>query len=722
MYFLATTAIERFWDKKKQILFLQEGCYRFSKRNRDINYKIMPSVFSNKEKIHQCLHEVEQTTEKILEAMVPVFNNLHEVNYGKRYWRIIIGRWLNDYIFAVYDRYYSIVHALEIDPNLESIVLDESCYIVPKDFTETLNYLSDDFYNLQIYSQIFKFIGKNFPSKKLVYQIENEGINHNTIRIENKILRKSDTLIMNMSYFSEMVDLMLINKCHFPIESHWIKEFILPDFNICKQTRQKMKLNIKAENQFEDFIISQIFNNMPVAYIEGYRYIEKKYQEHPVYSTIPRGILSAVSYNADAVFNQWAATCAENGTKLIAVAHSVAGSTYSDFEEHEKKICDRFYAAGLITHKDNNKVKVLPSPKFCARIEFEKLENLSDILFISSNIKRYQGPFSWLITLSPNEYSNNQQIFWETLSPNLKKCVRVRLYARDWGQDCEKRWKSFAPDVILESWEILLAARMQKSKVIVCDNFQTTFTEALLFNKPAILYFDYKKYINFLHPEAVKCFDELHFVGILYDNPASAAQLLNRSYLEIDEWWNDNARQSARKNACKVFTGYLKEGVDQWVKELDCLFDDKKEDSKKISYEKHENIQYENLQEYLNGLSGEKIAILGINKIAQYMAQFISQLCHKKIVGIIDENVENFGKYLSGVNINSFQEIMKENPDLIIIADLPSGRIQELYLKKYIPATVKIINPARDLPEPIFRELLNTVFGEHFGRVTIKNG
>ena len=96
-FFLITTPILETWDFNKDTLMLGDWCNSFEK-NDDLKKlkknKILDYHWKNTEKVSQDYVYLNDFAEKILVKLVEKLNFIHDTNFSKEYWRIIIGNWL----------------------------------------------------------------------------------------------------------------------------------------------------------------------------------------------------------------------------------------------------------------------------------------------------------------------------------------------------------------------------------------------------------------------------------------------------------------------------------------------------------------------------------------------------------------------------------------------------------------------------------------------------
>ena len=113
--FLITTADQRFWKKNEKILFLGEWCkiYNQKKEWLDLDYEVLPYHWDDRKKLYDDYLYLDAVYERYLNQLTEKLNNLHNVNYSNRYWRIVIGPWLNYFIGILFDRYLSIKVAID---------------------------------------------------------------------------------------------------------------------------------------------------------------------------------------------------------------------------------------------------------------------------------------------------------------------------------------------------------------------------------------------------------------------------------------------------------------------------------------------------------------------------------------------------------------------------------------------------------------------------------
>ena len=157
---LITTALERTWPKEKtSVLFLGEWCKKYNRRNEWKKYDHITSYYhwNNRTKLHEDFNYITNLYEKVLGELTIKLNEIHKVSYSKKYWRILLGRWLSLFIQTVYDRWASIKYVQKNYKIKNTYILKyEPNYLIPKDTFQFEFLVMDDFWNDKIYGELIQ--------------------------------------------------------------------------------------------------------------------------------------------------------------------------------------------------------------------------------------------------------------------------------------------------------------------------------------------------------------------------------------------------------------------------------------------------------------------------------------------------------------------------------------------------------------------------------------
>ena len=172
-HFLATTAIEEFWDISSPLVFLNRSCLRYSRKAlwEPLEVEIVESPWEQRQNVLDALKYTSGVYEKTLSCLTGALNKIHDSNRSKRFWRIVIGFWVLMYIQILYDRYISLRAALKKYPDLITIGLTDDSFVTPTDTYEFVQYIYEDAYNLQLYTKMLLALEINIEQKTSMFPL-----------------------------------------------------------------------------------------------------------------------------------------------------------------------------------------------------------------------------------------------------------------------------------------------------------------------------------------------------------------------------------------------------------------------------------------------------------------------------------------------------------------------------------------------------------------------
>jgi len=334
--FLATTALEDFWDTSaSRLVFLGNWCRRFSRREiwSSLNAEVLQSPWTDELERQKAHLYIDNLYNCVLPNLGNAINDIHGVKYSTKFWRIVIGPWLRWYITVMYDRYSVLRSAIEKYRNFNTIGLSKSSFITPYDTYEFVNKVTDDIYNLQIYTQLLHELGFTY-SKKEIKTVKKNNYNNSWHKIfTNNFLIKSiaglhrvSTLLWNHkgliihvnSYFSGMRQLSLFFRTYgriLPMQHINDDHVYTIDYN----NREKVKNIISNKNEFESLLDNILFSFIPCCFIETFQETNEILNKY--YSGKIKMLFSSTGWYFNEPFKQLAGNAAENGATLIATQH-----------------------------------------------------------------------------------------------------------------------------------------------------------------------------------------------------------------------------------------------------------------------------------------------------------------------------------------------------------------------------------------------------------------
>ncbi len=596
--FLATTALEDFWDKKAKILFLGEWCLRYDQKKiwKDLDYSVCDYPWDDRKKMADAALYCEAVYEDLLLYLASCLNDVHNTNHGIRYWKIVLGPGLIRYIHALYDRYVCMRSAVEMYGSLRTIGLARTSFITPIDFNHFQSLYIDDFYNLQLFTQIFEHLemliekyqdmdgevgnhcmswkGSSYykSAKKFFLHVSGlafkcfghtvpiwlvSGYLQRRNGIELGVRTQGRALLFNLRFLDKKIRAIVSN---------------LKQKAILRTTFMKKELSNFATDDFRYFLINSLKQNFPLVYLEGYSEIINLL--NPYLKKPPRVMATATGYESSTAYDFLAAEMAERGTKLIVLQHGGNFGTTSlhPLEYYDQSVSDGYWTWGW-RHGIASKCKPMPSQvlegiKRTHRETGIVRSRMPKVLYCGNNGARYLV-FFWSNPVGPQW---KQVIEWqhrwiENLSQEVFHNLVVRLYPNDAYHWCQKeRLIDVFPSIKFDNLRRPFKELLNDYDIIVIDSNHTAMLEALLANKPTILF--WASQLNELRSSALPFYEELRQVGILHDTPEAAAKKVNDIYHQPYDWWMRRDTQKARQKFCENFAYVLTQWVKIWAQEL----------------------------------------------------------------------------------------------------------------------------------------------------------
>ena len=573
--FLATTALEEFWDRTQEIVFLGYWC--LSADRHDITTSptphVMPSPWDDRERFYRAASYVEGCSEALLRQLSGYLNGIHRTDYSERYWRIVLGPWLILYSHIIYDRFVLLQSALDKYSGLQTIVMHESSFRTPSDFTEAEGFAASDAYNLQIFSQLLKLMGLSFTSKRY-----NESFGSNP---------QTSSRAWALSFAEKLIRLpfearatVTIRKTNLsPFEAWklaWATRFrALPlDFSFERRfdrtpaifNEDRLGLGkLPCDDPFQRILRALLPSHFPTLYLEGYQVAHAriaKTRQTPI-------VISGYAWYGDEGFTFYAAHAAAKGSQLVAVQHGGAYGAYrsAPYEAHERRMADFFFAWGW-AGEQMPKCGNIVNPRFPQlQHQVRRRTPGNTVLFIATGQPRYLYRFhSCPVGSQWEDYFDWQHRFLTHIPDKLRSFVCFRPYPAPYGHTGELRVRRSFPSISWDDSRRFAYEKLVKARIVVIDHLGTVLLEALAANVPTILFWDPNRWEA--RPEVQTHLEQLRQAQILWDSPEGAAEKLAEAYVEPGRWWNTDDVQSARREFV-IYQAFTKQDwISNWIDNL----------------------------------------------------------------------------------------------------------------------------------------------------------
>lgn len=492
-----------------------------------------------------------------LKLLTTFLNEAHSTKYSKKYWEIILSRWLFTFISETFTK-WDFINNLKKKKKIRKIYkLDfkDQMFIPENTFDFHITSKASNLYwSHWTYIKIFEFLKmRNFTQVSLKNNF-----------IKKKNIEKYDSNIYKFKTFYKSS-----NKKLFFYKLEWDKRYLL-QFQLnnyfVNLFYKKQKINLKEKNEqrqsirykfyerapkvkckFQNFLNLHIMDCLPKSFLENYSELESYYKKNN-WPNNPKYILTTYGQYYDELFKIYCAKNIVKGSKLVIFKHGY-GLMFKNKDFYGVNI-DQKNADIYCSWGDNRKngAKACYYLKRKISKKFYNFNKVNKNLIISYVFNEAQSkmPNGFISGSKVNQITlKNINVFLKYLKKNLNFYSKILDESGnstiDYKIDCKK----------LDT---------KKNFIDVADNFNlsvhffvgTPFLEALAKNKPAIVVFQKELYWQF--DAQFSKFINLFFKNkIFFSTSKQASVFLNKDYQILDKWWNSKKIQKLRKSFCKKY-------------------------------------------------------------------------------------------------------------------------------------------------------------------------
>jgi putative transferase (TIGR04331 family) len=592
--FLITTSYKPAWsNRSKDILFAGEWCKLYSNKKRweYLDYKVFPYHWLDRGKLYRDIRDLDSVYEKYLDIITANMNSLHNVQHSKRYWRIIVGPWLNDFIRLLFD-YFTIIQGIDNSKLVTSThIVDAKIEDnIPQNFASFHEAYSMPSYNHFLFGEIIKQTTSIPYETILNLQGDNiSGILSSTgkkgflakvkrsakyvlsfLYSSSLIPNKYKKIVFISSYFNNK-DLKHIQSRLNQFPMAFLFDPVISPKKVNLELRERLVFKHESSD-FERVLNKLIPIQIPVAYIESYKsygtlanlYFPKK----------PKTIFTATAFYYNEAFKFWSAKAAENNAKLLIFQHGggVGTSLWSQEESHMIKSSDLFYVWGW--GDCNKNIRNMPANK----LTYTKKSILNsnpqgDILCVTNadiiNYLHTQYPMP--VEKHFLDFTNDVISIHGSLNNEPRKYFRYRLYHTNYNRTTwgvEYKFTESGLGKLVDKRGVSFHDRVNNCRLaIIVYGQNTTMYETLSANFPTMLFWNPDHWE--LREEAKPYFDLLEQSGVYHTNVHSLCEKINEVYENVDKWWQSESTQKAVKTFCEKYAFTGEDHIADWVRELE---------------------------------------------------------------------------------------------------------------------------------------------------------
>ena len=525
-------------------------CYYKQNSKSFFNDKVLSHPWNKFATFQRDYKEIQKIYETSLLTMQEILNKLFNKNYSLRYWRILIGPWLNAIISIYYEKKLLINRSKKIKKAKIIRFKFKREDHIPYSTQDFIARTSSDEWNYYFFLDILQnSLNEKFKFKEINLFLKPKIKKNNT---QNKSyfnflsIFNSKKIFLFNTYLNKKDQIYLAFKNFFFFKSYFSvnDEKCRLDLNLRNTLIEILKKKKKKNFNLLKLIILNIPKNFLENFIKNEKIISTSFL--PRY---PKIIFTSAIVNDSQ--RQYIATCIEEGTKLVYGQH---GGNYGNLrmnfsQDHECKISDKYISWGW--KEKNNKIKNLGTFLDIKKInrQLDDKYKCYEKLFIVT-----RGERKYIANLQSSFYDiGNEHYYFFKFLPKIissvtkaiQKKIVVRTLNTGWLQswNFEKYLNDKFKNLIIDGRpsRSIYENYLNQSKLVVSTIFSTVFFECMLANIPVILVLPSKKIM--LNNKTIKIFNKLKIANIYFSDLNSATKFINNNWDNIDKWWNSKKTQ-----------------------------------------------------------------------------------------------------------------------------------------------------------------------------------
>ena len=155
---LITTALAYKYDSPLfRFLILGAWCECGENNYNNDLYSKLKYHWNDRTKKENDFYYLNKVRDELIILIAKELNNLHDVNFSVRSWRLMIGYWVTQFTSVIYDRWYMVKIASEQDAWLVSHSVDTDWrQLVPQDTSEASKQFIKDLWNDVVIGQLME--------------------------------------------------------------------------------------------------------------------------------------------------------------------------------------------------------------------------------------------------------------------------------------------------------------------------------------------------------------------------------------------------------------------------------------------------------------------------------------------------------------------------------------------------------------------------------------
>ncbi len=585
--FLVTTADRSTWDATRPILFLGHWCLRYDQRAdwSGLDHEVLPYPWADRALLAADYRFLRALGETALETLVPALNAAHGTALSKRYWSIVLGRWLFYFLHIAFERYRLVRAAADTGRVADTWIVDDPPEAwLPGSFAAFRDWSVTDSYNHHLIGRIIRILGclpyTSLPARNRAGREPDAGATDAggsaSTRGKKSMRRAIGACIglygrlapnrfQRVGLWGSGMEVREQLALHRAMGQFCLYQ--APPLRLAHRpridwpARRRLSLDL-GEGEFEQLAGALLPAQLPTAFLENHAAMSRRAR-----ATLPRAarvVFVGGTPREDSGWH-WVAHHVERGARLVMGQHGghFGAAALNGIEDYEKSIADRYFSWGWRWAGDDNVVP-LPSPKLTRQKRRLKPDPGGSVLWVLTSNPRYSH---WIGSMPMGplflDYWDEQERFARAASPALRALLRLRHYPKaDFGWDETSRQADSMPEISRSNGERSLDEELHSARLFIGTYNATTPLEALAANLPTILFWRPEHWE--IKPEAQPYYDDLRRAGILHDTAESAAGKANEVCEAPRSWWFTPEVQAARNRFCATFARTDQRWIRDW--------------------------------------------------------------------------------------------------------------------------------------------------------------
>ena len=536
-----------------------------------------------KQTLENSTEELNQNIDRLNALLAGVLNNHHHTNFSTKAWRYMRGLWCYHFLCICNDRYFRLVHIRDNYPGISvmGVTLADRASIVPDTFLHFLKLMKDENYNALLLTELSNLL--SLPIKKTAVVSLSDDLDKLAVIKKPSMGKKIKTKVVLLLYKILMQRAKIILLVPYLPKNVLIKFFIysfgrilvsprLEDsahfFSPLDKSRKEWPVDLlTSDSSFNEVIKKLAPLLFPMLFLERFDLYVKTRAK--LFCKSNKIIFTANGWYDDCQFKLLAAYFHDSGQQVWGVPHGGGGSflrRFWSYAYHEVVLTDRYYIPGNFAKRFAQHIQKISTPMiFYIENNFKKniKKGIADyFLYGLTSSPAYTNDFDFFIE-DYIDYMGFARRFFLALNQDIQQKLLVRTHHEERWWELNNYIKSISKDIKFDSWDRSFHQSLSASILYICDHISTTYVEALIVNKPMVLFFDVKQ--ARINQEALPFLMQLKEVGMYHETPESAAAHIEKIQFDVDDWWFSKEVQEAKKEFSDNFAYSSPIAFKQWL-------------------------------------------------------------------------------------------------------------------------------------------------------------